>query len=91
MGSIVSTILSWAASPGGIHLVRHGVGAAAGAARAPVQGAAMAESSLPGEFGIFLNHNKKWWVLPILVIFLCFAAILVLGSTAAAPFNYALF
>ena len=51
----------------------------------------MNRSSLLHEFGIFLKHNKKWWLLPILLVFLCFAVILVLGSTAAAPFIYTLF
>lgn len=51
----------------------------------------MAKSSILREFGIYLKHNQKWWLVPILVIFLFFAAILVLGSTAAAPFIYTLF
>jgi hypothetical protein len=51
----------------------------------------MAKVSLLREFGIFLRHNKKWWLVPILLVLLCFMAILVLGSTAAAPFIYTLF
>ena len=51
----------------------------------------MAKGSLLGEFGFFLKHNKKWWLLPILLIFACFAVLLVLGGTAAAPFIYTLF
>ena len=43
------------------------------------------------EFLSFLKHNKKWWLLPILVIMLVVGALAVLGSTAAAPFIYTLF
>ena len=51
----------------------------------------MRKGSLLSEFGAFLKQNKKWWLLPILVIFVCFAVLIVLGSTAAAPFIYTLF
>jgi hypothetical protein len=51
----------------------------------------MSRVSLLREFGIFLKHNKKWWLLPILLVLFCFAMILVLGGTAAAPFIYTLF
>ena len=51
----------------------------------------MARSSLLGEFGAFLKHNKKWWLVPILVVFACVAALIILGGTAAAPFIYTLF
>jgi Family of unknown function (DUF5989) len=43
------------------------------------------------EFWAFLRHNKKWWLLPILVILLGFGLLLLLSSTAAAPFIYTLF
>lgn len=46
---------------------------------------------LTSEFGAFLKHNKKWWLLPILFIFAIFAVLIVLGGTAAAPFIYTLF
>jgi hypothetical protein len=51
----------------------------------------MSKGSLAGEFSEFLKQNKKWWLLPILLVFACFAVILVLGATAAAPFIYTLF
>ncbi len=39
----------------------------------------------------FARHNKKWWLLPI-IIFLIFLSVLVaLGGTAMAPFIYTLF
>jgi hypothetical protein len=47
--------------------------------------------SLLGEFWYFLAHNKKWWLLPILVLLLGLALLIGLGGTAAAPFIYTLF
>jgi Family of unknown function (DUF5989) len=39
----------------------------------------------------FLKHNKKWWLLPILIVILGVGVLIVLSSTAAAPFIYTLF
>lgn len=39
----------------------------------------------------FLAHNKKWWMLPILVVLLLLGALIILGETGAAPFIYSLF
>jgi hypothetical protein len=50
-----------------------------------------AAPSLLAEFWEFLKHNKKFWLLPILLVLLILGAIVVLGSTAAAPFIYTLF
>ena len=44
-----------------------------------------------GEFWRFLRHNKKWWLIPILVVLLSFGVLLLLASTGAAPFIYTLF
>lgn len=38
-----------------------------------------------------LKHNKKYWMIPIIVILALFGALIVLGSTSAAPFIYTLF
>ena len=46
---------------------------------------------LVGEFLAFLAHNKKWWLLPILVILGLVTVLAVLGGTGAAPFIYTLF
>ena len=43
------------------------------------------------EFLYFLGHSKKWWLLPIIVLFVLFGALMLLSSTAAAPFIYTLF
>lgn len=48
-------------------------------------------ASLVGEFWQFLRTNKKWWLLPILVVFLLLGILMLLGGTAAAPFIYTLF
>ena len=53
--------------------------------------AGQGRTGLVAEFWHFLKHNKKWWLLPILVIMLLVGALAVLGSTAAAPFIYTLF
>ena len=43
------------------------------------------------EFWEFLKHNKKWWLLPILVTMLLLGALVFLGSGAATPFIYPFF
>jgi hypothetical protein len=51
-------------------------------------------ASNPGffaDFWDFLKTSKKWWMLPLLVIFLVIGVILVLAHTAAAPFIYTIF
>jgi hypothetical protein len=53
--------------------------------------AAEEERGLLGEFWAFLAHNKKWWLLPILLVLLLLGALIFLSGTAAAPFIYTLF
>ncbi len=43
------------------------------------------------EYIDFLRHNKKWWLLPIILILLLVGILLVLGGTAIAPLIYPLF
>jgi hypothetical protein len=43
------------------------------------------------EFFEFLRDNKKWWLLPIVVVLLVFGALVLVAGTAAAPFIYTLF
>ena len=53
-----------------------------------------AQAQRPGllaDFWDFLKHNKKWWLLPILIVMLLVGVLVILGSTAAAPFIYTLF
>ncbi|MGH7483258.1 MAG: DUF5989 family protein [Longimicrobiales bacterium] len=39
----------------------------------------------------FLGENKKWWLLPIIVVILLFGLLVLLSGTAVAPFIYPLF
>ncbi len=55
------------------------------------QEAAADRVGLIAEFWDFLKHNKKWWLLPILVVLLLIGLLVVLGSTGAAPFIYPMF
>lgn len=48
-------------------------------------------ASLGREIVEMLRHNKKYWMIPIILILVLFAAILILGATSAAPFIYTLF
>ncbi len=43
------------------------------------------------DFFDFLQTSKKWWMLPLLLVFLLIGVVLVLAHTAAAPFIYTLF
>ncbi|MCA9060607.1 MAG: hypothetical protein KDA85_18980 [Planctomycetaceae bacterium] len=47
--------------------------------------------SLVQEFVYFITENKKWWLIPILVVLAATTLIAVVGSTGAAPFIYTLF
>jgi hypothetical protein len=43
------------------------------------------------EFLEFLKHNKKWWLLPIILMLLLLGLLVLLSGTAIAPFIYPLF
>jgi hypothetical protein len=44
------------------------------------------------EFYNFLKHRKKYWLFPILIIFLLFGGLLILTQgSAIAPFIYTIF
>lgn len=38
-----------------------------------------------------LRQNKKYWLIPILLLLLALGALILLGGTAVAPFIYSLF
>lgn len=44
--------------------------------------------SLLAEFWQFLCYNKKWWLLPIVIVLLLFGLLIFLSGTGAAPFIY---
>jgi hypothetical protein len=48
-------------------------------------------SSIVAEFLSFLKHNKKWWLLPLLILMSLLGLLIFLSGTAAAPFIYPLF
>ena len=47
--------------------------------------------NLVSEFWAFLAQNKKWWLLPIMIVMLLLGTLILLSGTAAAPFIYTLF
>lgn len=53
--------------------------------------AAVERSGLAGEFWDFLKHNKKWWMLPILLVMSVIGVFVALAAVGAAPFIYTLF
>ena len=54
---------------------------------------AASERSTPfiGEFWQFMRHNKKWWLIPIVVTLLLVAALIFLAGSGAGPLVYTLF
>ena len=50
-----------------------------------------ANDSIVKEFIDFVFENKKWWMIPILLVLALVGLLAVLGSTGAAPFIYTLF
>ncbi|WP_394369430.1 DUF5989 family protein [Carboxylicivirga linearis] len=44
------------------------------------------------ELFLFLKERKKWWLMPLIIIFLIFGALIFFTSgSALAPFIYTLF
>ena len=43
------------------------------------------------EFWDFLRYNKKWWLLPMIVVLLLMGVLIFLSATPVAPFIYTLF
>jgi hypothetical protein len=46
---------------------------------------------LPAQFLSFLLENKKWWLLPIVLVLAAFGGLILLAGTGAAPFIYTMF
>lgn len=48
--------------------------------------------SLLGQLFKFARVNKKYWMLPVIIILLAFGGVILIGQTGTvAPFIYALF
>lgn len=43
------------------------------------------------EFWMFLKQNKKWWIIPMVLVFLVVAALMIFSGSPVAPFIYTLF
>jgi len=48
----------------------------------------MQRPSLMKEFWDFLKENKKWWLLPIVIVLALLALLIYLGSSQAATYIY---
>ncbi len=52
----------------------------------------MAKSRVLKEFWQFLKQEKKYWLMPIVIVFVLFGLLIVFSKTSAvAPFIYTLF
>jgi hypothetical protein len=49
------------------------------------------QRGLVAEFWVFICHNKKWWLTPIILVLVVVGVLVVLGGSAVAPFIYSLF
>ncbi len=47
--------------------------------------------TLVQEFLLFVTENKKWWLIPILLVLALVGVLAALAPTGAAPFIYTLF
>ena len=47
--------------------------------------------SLPAEFLLFLKENKKWWLLPIVIVLGVIGLLALAAGGGAAPFIYTIF
>lgn len=45
---------------------------------------------LIAEFIAFLTHNKKWWLIPIIVVFLLAGLLILIAGSPLGPFVYTL-
>jgi hypothetical protein len=46
---------------------------------------------LLSQFWLFLRDNKKWWLLPIVLVLAMMGLLSILAGTGAAPFIYTMF
>ena len=52
----------------------------------------MAKQSLAKEFILFIKHEKKWWLIPLIAVILLLGVVVIFASSSPlAPFIYPLF
>ncbi len=51
----------------------------------------MKRSSLVAEVVHLLRGNRKWWMLPLILLLLVYGGLMILSTTGVVPFIYALF
>ncbi len=52
----------------------------------------MAKQSLAKEFLLFIKHEKKWWLIPLITVILLVGVVIIFASSSPlAPFIYPLF
>ena len=49
------------------------------------------QQSLVREMFELIRHNKKYWLIPVIIGLLGFGLLVILGGSSAAPFIYTLF
>ena len=49
------------------------------------------DSGILLEFWEFIRKNKKFWLIPLIIILLLMGLLIFLGGTSAAPFIYTIF
>ena len=49
------------------------------------------DSGIIMEFWEFIRENKKFWLIPLIIILLLLGLLIFLGGTSAAPFIYTIF
>jgi len=49
------------------------------------------DSGIIVEFWEFISENKKFWLIPLIIILLLLGFLIFLGGTSAAPFIYTIF
>jgi hypothetical protein len=53
--------------------------------------AQLPQPSLVRELWDFVKHNKKWWLLPIVLMLLVMGLLVLIGGSGLAPFIYTIF
>lgn len=56
-----------------------------------IEQAEQAQQGFLRELVQWLRYNKKWWLAPVVVLLLAMGVLVILSSTAVAPFIYTLF